>query len=46
MAIVGGPGHDGDEVGHEGRDEALEDGSVATDDVLVVHLRPVRLVHH
>lgn len=45
-AVTIEPGLHADEVGHVGRDVALEDGTVAPDDVFVVHLSFVGLVYH
>lgn len=46
LAVVRDPCLHGHEIGHEGRDGALEDGRVASDHELVTHSRLVSLRHH
>lgn len=40
------PGQNLNEVGNEGRNDALQNGTVTTDRVLLVHVRVVVLRHH
>lgn len=46
VAVTRGPGSHANEVGDEGGDDALEDGRVTPDHVLLVYVRLVLLVHH
>lgn len=45
IAVVVLPGYDRDEIGHKRRDAAFQNGRIPPDDVLVVHLALVELLH-
>lgn len=44
VPVAVGPRRHLNEIRHEGGNGTLEDGSVSTDDVFVVHLRLVKLL--
>lgn len=46
QVLIDQPGVDGDIVRHKTGHRALDDGAVATDDVLQVDVRLIHLVHH
>lgn len=46
QAIGINPGVDAEKIGHKAGDVAGEDGGIAQDNVLVVHLHEVALRHH
>lgn len=46
LSLIGVPGQNLDEIGDERRDDALQNGTVPTDRVLLVHVRVVVLRHH
>ena len=46
LSLIGVPGQNLDEIGDERRDDALQNGTVPTDRVLLVHVRVIVLRHH